>query len=202
MYKKQLTFQKIVCLLCVIAAAIMFLYGLGLATDLHDSLRFTIRNPSNPDKTQVPGSRIFYDMQGINRQLVIMCLVMILLACLLYLTNTHCRRKYYIGNYAAIAIFTGAMVYVGIWAHQGIELIKYTFQTTVDFDALKTYSETMQTPYMGPDDTFWFDLHYVVVGLGLLAAVLLVANMIWKIRLMGAEKKLIKEGEEAAFYDA
>ena len=38
MYKKQLQFQKIICLLCVIAAAIMFVYSLGVLTEIYDGL--------------------------------------------------------------------------------------------------------------------------------------------------------------------
>ena len=38
MYKKQLVFQKYVCLFAVIAAAMSFVYSLGIITDIYDSL--------------------------------------------------------------------------------------------------------------------------------------------------------------------
>ena len=38
MYKKQLKIQKVVCLLALVVAVILFLYALGIMTDLYDSL--------------------------------------------------------------------------------------------------------------------------------------------------------------------
>ena len=38
MYKKQMTVQKVICLLSVIASVLMFVYALGLMTELYDSL--------------------------------------------------------------------------------------------------------------------------------------------------------------------
>ena len=58
MYKKQLVFQKFVCLLAIIAAALSFVYALGIITDIYDSMYTTMRDPSNPTNTKVPGSII------------------------------------------------------------------------------------------------------------------------------------------------
>ena len=104
MYKKQLVFQKYVCLFAVIAAALAFVYSLGMITDIYDTLYATMMNPNDLTETFVPGSIIYYDMQEFNRQFTSVSIVLILTACLLYLTNTQIRRKYYIGNYAAIGI--------------------------------------------------------------------------------------------------
>lgn len=196
MYKKQLRFQKIICLLAIIAAAAMFVYALGMITDIHDSLRSTMRNPNDHYDTKVPGSVIYYDMQEFNGQFVNMSLVLILISCLLFLTNTQVRRKYYIGNYVAIGVYSIAAVALVVWSHVQIEAFKVQYLTTVDFAALEEYAKMWKTFYT--DSTFLLDLHYVVGGLTLLCAVLLVVNMIWKIRLMRAEKALIEEGKEAA----
>lgn len=196
MYKKQLRFQKIICLLAIIAAAAMFVYALGMITDIHDSLRSTMRNPNDHYDTKVPGSVIYYDMQAFNSQFVNMSLVLILISCLLFLTNTQVRRKYYIGNYVAIGAYSIAAIALAVWSHVQIEAFKVQYLTTVDFAALKEYADVWGTLYT--DSTFLLDLHYVVGGLTLLSAVLLVVNMIWKIRLMQAEKALIEEGKEAA----
>ncbi len=198
MYKKQIQFQKIVCLLCVIVTVIAFVYSLGILTDLYDSLYFTMRNPDKPEKTQVPGSWIFYDMQDFNKDLVNVSLVLILAACLLFLTNTHVRRKYYIGNYAATGIFCAAALGSSFWAHNQIAAFTHQFKTTLDFEALKAYSEIWGTLYLGPEDTFLFDLHYGVAALLILSVVLLIANLIWKIKLMRGEEQLLRAGKEAA----
>ncbi len=198
MYKNQLKFQKIVCLFCVIVAAIAFVYSLGILTDLYDSLYFTMRNPDNPDKTQVPGSRIFYDMQGFNKQYVNVNLGLILISCLLFLTNTNVRRKYYIGNYVAIGLYSVSTLGASFWAHGQITAFIHQFKTTLDFEALKSYSETWGTLFLGPDDTFLLDLHNGVTALFVIAVALLLANMIWKIVLMRGEEKLLNTGKEAA----
>ena len=104
MYKKQVTFQKIVCLVSLVAGALVFVYALGLLTDLYDTLYSMIPNPNNLDSAKVQGARIYYDMQPFNRTLLRCSIGMILLSCVLFLTNTHIRRKYYIGNAVATAI--------------------------------------------------------------------------------------------------
>ena len=71
MYKKQLTVQKILCLAALIMSALVFLYSLGIMTDLFDSLYQTIHNPNDPSSTEVPGSYIYYNMQGFNRMFLI-----------------------------------------------------------------------------------------------------------------------------------
>ncbi len=198
MYKQQLKFQKFICLLCIIVAAITFVYSLGIMTDLYDALYFTMWDPDDLTVTDVPGSIVFYDMQQFNKDFVNASIVLILLACLLMITNTHTRRKYYIANYVSTGVYSVAAVALCLWSHQQIEAYKHQFQTTVDFEALKEYSDMWKTLYLGPEDTFLFDLHYLVAGLCLLAVVLLLANMIWKILLMRSENKLIQAGKEAA----
>ncbi len=198
MYKQQLKFQKIVCMICIIAVALAFVYSLGIMTDLYDALYYTMRNPEKPDNTRVPGSRIFYDMQEFNRQYVSMNVIVLLVAVLLFITNTHVRRRYYIGNYVAVAAYTGAVLYSNYWAHYLISYFTVQFNTTVDFEALKEFSENRGTLYLGQGDTFMLDLHYAVAAVGILAVVLLIANLIWKLLLMRGEKKLLEAGKEAA----
>ena len=194
MYKKQMTAQKVLCMAAIIVSAIFFLYTLGLMTDLYDSLYDTMRNPNDPYKTDVPGSIIYYAMQSFNRTLLILSIVQILLGCLLFLTNTHCRRRYYIGNYVATGLFAAGAVYNSVYAHVNIEEAKHQF-LQLDFAALKEHAEMWGTLYT--ESTFWFDIHYAVFGLLLAACALLVANAVWKVRLMKDEAKLVGEGRNA-----
>ena len=196
MYKKQLSFQKIVCLLAVIAAVVSFVYSLGIITDIYDSLYSTMRNPNDLTQTSVPGSIIYYDMQDFNKLFLNVSIGLILLACLLFVTNTNVRRKYYIGNYVSTVLYSVAAVAVAVWSHIEIEAFKVQFLTTVDFEAMKKFSDLWKTAYV--DGTFWFDLHYAVGGLAILSAVALLGNMVWKIVLMREEEKLIGAGKEAA----
>ena len=46
--------------------------------------------------------------------------------------------------------------------------------------------------------TFWFDISKVVFAILLVAVALNVINLIWKIIVMRAEKKLLSSGKEGA----
>ena len=195
MYKKQLTVQKVLCLAAIVVSVVLFLYSLGIMTDLYDALYDTMRNPNDLYQTDVPGSIVYYNMQEFNQYFLIYSIGLILLACLLFVTNTHSRRKYYIGNYVSIGLFAAASVYITIFGHSYIEIFKSQF-LQVDFAALKEHAEMWGTLYT--ESTFWFDIHYAVFGLMLLVSVLLIANAVWKVLLMKEESKLIEEGRRAA----
>lgn len=191
MYRKQMKLQRIICIFALIAAACVFIYSLGMLTDLYDSLYPMMRNPDNLEETDVPGSIIYYDMQPFNHQLVISAIALILLAALLFVTSTSSRRKYYVGNYIATCLNVAAEIGVSVWAHLQISSFKSQFINTVDFDALEMWSGIWETPAMTKSSTFWFDIHYLVFALVLIAAVLLIVNVIWKRRLMQGEKALL-----------
>ena len=194
MYKKQMKCQKAVCLLCMISSVIVFLYALGIMTDLYDSLYSTMMNPADLTQTTVPGSIVYYNMQEFNSVFLKYSIGLILLACLLYIT-THIRRKYYIGNYIAAALFAIANVNIAIWAHQYIEIFKAQF-LNVDFEALKKHAELWKTTYT--ESTFWFDIHVAVFAIALIASAALVGVVFWKVSLMKEEQKLIEAGRKAA----
>lgn len=194
MYKKQMTLQKIVCLLAILASALVFIYSLGIMTDLYDSLYGTMRDPNDLTKTTVDGSIIYYDMQDFNNAFLKGSIGLILLSCLLYVTNTHVRRKYYIGNYVSTALMTIGNLAMVIWAHGQIEMYKAQF-LQIDFEALAKHAKRWKTLYT--ESTFWFDVHYAVFGVVLAVTVLLIANAVWKTSLMKQEKALIEAGKGA-----
>ena len=195
MYKKQLTLQKILCLLAIISSALIFLYALGIMTDLYDTLYSTMRNPADLTQTDVPGSIVYYNMQSFNAYFLKCSIVLILLACVLFITNTHVRRRYYIGNYVAICAFTAANFYIAFDAHRYIELFKARF-LAIDFEALRAHADLWKSAYT--ESTFWFDVHYAVFAFSLLVSVGLVLSALWKLRLMKEEAALIAKGKEAA----
>ena len=188
MYKKQVKLQRIICLALLILSAVVFVYSLGIMTDLYDSLYSTYRR----GKTSISGAEVYMDMQGFNQNLLHASIGLILLAVLLFVTNTQSRRRYYIGNYCAIGLFSAASVALSIWAHGQIETFKAQW-LTIDFTALAENAVKKKTLYT--ESTFWFDIHYMVFGLTLLVSVLLVVNMFWKIRLMNEEKRLLAAGK-------
>lgn len=194
MYKTQMKLQKILCLLAILSSALVFIYSLGIMTDLYDSLYGTMTDPSDLTKTSVPGSIVYYDMQGFNNTFMKAGLGLILLSCLLFITNTHIRRKYYVGNYVSIALQAIANVTVAVWAHGQILLFRAQF-LQVDFEALAKHAKRWKSLYT--ESTFWFDAHYAVFGVLLAVTALLVGNAIWKAVLMKQERALIAKGEEA-----
>jgi len=195
MYKKQMALQKLLCLLAICSGVLVFLYALGIMTDLYDTLYSTMMNAADLTQTDVPGSIVYYNMQQFNAVFLKYSIVLILLACLLFITNTQVRRRYYIGNYVAIGVFALANLYVAVWAHGYIEIFKQQY-LQVDFAALKTHAEMWKTAYT--ESTFWFDAHYFVFAVTILVSLALVANAVWKVRLMKEEARLIELGKEAA----
>lgn len=195
MYKKQLKLQKLLCFLAICSSVLVFLYALGIMTDLYDTLYSTMRNPLDLTQTDVAGSIVYYNMQAFNGVFLRYSIVLILLACLLYITNTHVRRRYYIGNYISIGAFAAANVYVAVWAHQYIEAYKVRF-LRIDFAALKEHAEMWKTAYT--ESTFWFDIHYLVFAVSIIVSAGLAASAVWKLRLMKEEKALVERGKGVA----
>ncbi|MBQ9120378.1 MAG: hypothetical protein IJY09_10065 [Lachnospiraceae bacterium] len=131
MYKKQMTLQRIVCYALLIAAALVFVYSLGLMTDLYDSgLNYFAedyyRYQEDPANLMVLGSEVYYDMQGFNRSLTLVGIALILLAVAQFMFQNHNRRKYYIANYITVGASTIGAVTASVWALSNI--FKYKAQ--------------------------------------------------------------------------
>ncbi|HCD69811.1 MAG TPA: hypothetical protein DEQ68_04210 [Ruminococcaceae bacterium] len=200
MYKKQMKFQKVICVLMLIASAVVFIYSLGLVTDLYDSLYLTMMDPEDLSYTMVEGSQIYYEMQGydpatndftgfnFNAALTMVGIGLILVNLILFITCTHSRRKYYIGNYIAVGLSAACSVGASVWAIFNVIAFREKF-LQIDFDALKEFSEMWNTHYS--DSTMWFDAVYFVFGFLLLMTALLVANLILKVIVMKKEQRLI-----------
>lgn len=194
MYKKQLTWQKILCFAALAAGGLVFLYALGLSTDLYDGLFYALPEEAKlaTAKVNVPGAEIYYNIQPFNRALLNSSIVLILLGCLLFITSTHSRRRYYIGNAVSTFTFAGAGIALSVWAHRQVEAFKAQF-LQMDFEAYAKYAKRRKKAYI--DSTFWFDAHYVVFAVVALVCLALIINFVWKLYLMKAEKKLIDEGK-------
>lgn len=191
MYKQQMRFQKVFCFLALFAGVLMFIYALGIMTDLYDALYFTMMDPSDPDITWVEGSQVYYHMQGFNKSLLSGSIILLLLAVLLFITNTDKRRKYYIANYVSTGLYgIFALAYM-VWGHINIQKYRAEWKA-IDFDALRTFADTFKHLYT--ESTFWFDIHYVVFLVCLASVALLVFNLFWKNSLMKEERRLVEGG--------
>jgi hypothetical protein len=135
---------------------------------------------------------IYYDMQGFNQLLLKASIGLILASCVLFITNTHTRRKYYIGNYVAICLNAVANVGVALWAHGQIVAYKAQYLSTVDFAQLERRLSRAGT---FTDSTFWFDVHTAIFAFAMIVVFLLIVSAAWKVSLMKSEKKLIEAGK-------
>ena len=66
----------------------------------------------------------------------------------------------------------------------------------VDFESWK---ELLNDPYTAPhysESTLWFDLGFVVYPIVIVASIVLILNMVWKIMLMKGEKQLLSSSLE------
>ena len=192
MYKKQMKLQRIACFLSIAASALVFLYALGIMTDLYDMLYTMIPVPDDPSSVKVAGAMIYYDMQGFNQSLLRAGIGLILVSCLLFITNTHSRRKYYIGNHVAICANAVANIAVALWAHGRITAFKVQYLSTVDFAQLERRLSRAGT---FTNSTFWFDVNTAIFAFALFVVALLIISAAWKVTLMKNERKLIEAGK-------
>ena len=192
MYKFQMTLQRITSFLLLGAAALVFVYSLGVMTDVYNSLYLlSSYDPIWDSFLYVEGADVYLKMQGFNQQLTTAGIVLILSAVSLFLFNTHNRRKYYVANYITIGINAILNVAVVVWMH--IEVLIYKAQyLQVDPARVQEVAEILSMDITM--STFWFDVHYIVFAVVILATVLSLVNLGLKIALMIGERKLLKEG--------
>ena len=192
MYKKQMTLQRITSFILLAAAVLVFVYSLGIMTDLYDSL-YLASSYKEGHRNYVEGASIYLEMQPFNRELTTAGIILIISAVALFVFRSNDRRKYYIANYITIGVNAVANIAVSIWALINVFAYKAQF-LLVDFEKLAKIAKTYKINYT--ESTFWFDASAVVFGFVFLATALSIANLVWKIILMRAEKKLIEEGKE------
>lgn len=194
MYKKQMTLQRVLCIMVIAASALVFIYGLGYMTDVYDMI-YVLRAK---EKTEAINAFLL-DMDLFNRSLVRVGIGLILCSLTLLLTNTHTRRKYYIGNYFATGLNVCAAVAVSVWAHGEIAVFKERYLSgIIDFEVVKNWADRSARNggvSVYTDSTFWFDVHYFIFGLLLAAALLLILNAIWKVLLMKDEHSRLAQGK-------
>lgn len=193
MYKKQMTLQRITSYLLLIAAALVFVYSLGMMTDLYRGL-YEISTYKESNRNFVEGATIYRTMQPFNRQLTVASIVLILSAASLFMFRTHDRRKYYVANYITIGLNAALNVGVTVWALINVFDYKAQF-LSIDFVHLEQVAYKKDIYFT--DSTFWFDISLAAFIPLLLVTALSIFNLIFKVYLMKSERKLLNDGEEA-----
>ncbi len=195
MYKNQMILQRITSFLLLAAAVLVFVYSLGIMTDLYNCL-YLVSGYTNPKlPNYVEGSQIYREMQGFNRQLTTAGIVLILSAASLFIFRTNDRRKYYIANYITVGVNAVLNIAVAIWMR--IEVLKYKSQyLSIDLDRLEAIVVDKLNLTDNVRSTFWFDVVNVVFVALILVTAISIFNIVFKTILMSAERKLVKEGLE------
>ncbi len=189
--KAQMKFQKIVCLVCLIASALTFIYGLGICTDLQSFLYYVAKENGKP---KVEGANIYYDIQPFNREFVNGAIVSILISVTLFITMTNSRRKYYVSNYVSGLAVVVYNIYLYIKSIPTCMAFRAQYVDGVDWEQAVYYADLYSLTYT--DSTFWFDAIYIAFAVMMVALALLVANFIWKILLIKHENKLLSLNKE------
>ena len=199
MYRLQMKLQRIITYLCIGAAALTFIYSLGLCTDIYflyklEGLNFTI-----------PGAEMFYDIQPFNRQFTSVALVLIILSVAGLVFNNHTRRKYYVANYLTVGVSAVANIGASVWALTNVFKYKNLF-LNIEFEVLQEIAHKVPQQIWeknnidpenlaGPYSTFWFDISIAVFAILLVVTLLNIANVVFKTVLMHKEKQLLAEGD-------
>jgi len=199
--KAQMKFQKWMCLIMLILGALALLYAFCYMTGSLSELGYTINVTNGKRSSKFVAASGKYDallydeIQPFNTLLMYFGIIMVLLAVVLYITATNKRRNYYITNYIAIGLCAGGNIIMSLVAlimnafWRG-EFLKVDFKAWKDFNTSGIELGLITTEHYG-DSTAWFDLGFAVYAIIIVASVLLILNMVWKIMLMKGEKKLL-----------
>jgi hypothetical protein len=192
--------QRIISYLCLAACALVFIYSLGLATDV-----YFLYSLESLDGIVIPGADMFYKLQPFNKELTAASLVILIISVLSLVFNNHTRRKYYFANYLTVAVSSVANVFVGVWSLINVLEYKRLF-LNIEFEAISAIKDSVPPSVLlnkgvdpenlaGPYSTFWFDAVWFVSAVLLIATLLNIANAVFKTVLMSKEKQLLMEGE-------
>ncbi len=183
MFKPQMKFQKILFPVLIALSGVVFVYSLGIMTDLYGLYQTQALGG-------VGGSQIFYDMQTFNHNMVLIAIALIVIGCLPFVFASNTRRKYYVGNTVATYVQAAALVLAAVYMIINCLKFRAQFLNTVDFDTYKLMSETMNFVYS--ESTFFFDAGIVLAVLLVAGACAAVYNLTWKNKLVKQEDAILR----------
>ena len=203
--KTQMKFQKYICLVMLVLSALGLLYAFaylsGGMAELGQARGKPIANGEYRYESAFHAGegmndyRLFEDIQPFNDLLMYCGIAMILLTVLLYVMACNKRRNYYVTNYVATGVCAGGNIAISL----ALMIMNASWRAKflqVDFKEWKAYNDIyiemeMFDSVHYSESTLWFDLGFVVYSLIIVASILLVLNLVWKVLLMKGEKKLL-----------
>lgn len=190
--KAQMKFQKILSLLSLIVAAIVFVYALSFNSGNMSALvQYYVYEKSGYDvATQVISSaQSFVDL------MITLCIILFIVIAFLYITCSNSRRNYYITNYISVGIMIALTLVITVIGIINVTVVMSNFYA-MDWAELNEIYEMeagMGAPYVSQSPVI-FILGYIVFVVLLADCLAWVYNLIWKIKLMKGEKALLEQG--------
>lgn len=169
--KLQFNVSKIICYAVLVISVICFLFSLGITTDIYNLYLLSSFN--------VSGSEIYQDIQYFNKTIVNMIIIAIVLACTLFITRTHIRRRYYISNYVNVIIVSLYDIVVSFIAIFNLIYFRDYFLNNVDFEEYKKWTEVFKTVRYS-ESTFWFDINIICYVALIIISIILFINLLLK----------------------
>ena len=187
--KTQMRFQKILILITLIIAALSFVYALSFNGGT--IYQYEVFYDKNHDTEMFKGIRdLFNASQKYNDILIWLSIAFILVVVLNYVMATNKRRNYYVTNYISIIL---TVVYAVVFAAVIILFVVNTYSlfVVIDKDAVGQIYNELNGDGSFKYSTINFIMGYILAGVIIANAGLLVFNLIWKVKLMKGEKKLL-----------
>ncbi len=181
-------FQKILMLVTLVVAALSFVYALSFCGGTiyqYNSLYDQINKVEEVEGAEA----LFLASQKYNDILIGLSVAFIVIVALNFVMASQSRRNYYVTNYVSIIL---TAVYAVVFAILLLVFVSNTFSLFAAID-----KEVAEFEYSLVMDDFKYSvvnfiLGYLMAALMIVNAVVLVLNLVWKIKLMKGEKQLLK----------
>lgn len=192
-------FQKILMTVTLVIAALSIVYALIFCSGIINQI-----GGINQELFELTGDNsaylVYKRSQGFSDTFLILGVVLVLTVVLMLIMGCQSRRKYYITNYVAIGIFVAFALVFSILLVVNIISVQSALNK-VDMAAAKEIYEGATSLFGGWDESTWMlTLGYVYMAILLVDVVVVVLNLVWKIKLMQGEKALLQSSvaEEVA----
>lgn len=179
-------------LVTLIVAALSFVYALSFCGGT--VYQYGTLYLKTTDTERVAGARaLFLTSQNYCDILITLSIIFILVVVLNYVMASQSRRNYYLTNYISIIL---TIVYAVVLSILLIVFVSQTFSLflAVDKEAAITRYERLNGEGSFKYSISNFILGYIMAVIIICDAVALVLNLIWKIKLMQGERKLLAQG--------
>lgn len=196
--KTQMRFQKIIALLSLIMAALVFVYALFFLTGSTGNVwKYVYGNDL------INGQKFFDASQSFVGTLTTLGIVFIILAVVLFITGCNKRRNYYLSNYIAVGLYLVFAIVVLVYMIIGISNCMNLFLNEICWESgtgtagIYNVEDQFSEQYPVYKDVYTFIIGYVVCLLVLLCAAALALSTVLKYKLMKGEKQLLQGGAAA-----